>query len=86
MNILSTDFDEVYDDIIEAIGIDNFIELCKLRGGMSVYFPQHSCVTRLARNREIVKRFNGVNFEKLAREYRLSESYIRRILKREGVL
>lgn len=86
MKVLSTDVNEVYDDIIEEIGIDNFIKLCKLRGGMSVYIPKHSCITRLARNRDIVKRFNGVNFESIAREYRLSVSYVRRILKKEGVL
>ena len=86
MKVLSTDFNEIYDDIIEEIGIDNFIKLCKLRGGMSVYIPKYSCIMRLARNRDIVKKFNGVNFETLAREYRLSTSYVRRILKREGVL
>ena len=86
MKVLSTDFNEIYDDIIEEIGIDNFIKLCKLRGGMSVYIPKYSCIVRLARNRDIVKKFNGVNFETLAREYRLSTSYVRRILKREGVL
>ena len=86
MKVLSTDFNEIYDDIIEEIGIDNFIKLCKLRGGMSVYIPKYSCVIRLARNRDIVKRFNGVNINSLAREYRLSVSYVRRILKKEGVL
>ena len=86
MKVLSSDFDEVYEDIVDAIGIDNFLKLCKLRGGMSVYIPKYSCIVRLARNRDIVKKFNGVNFETLAREYRLSTSYVRRILKREGVL
>ena len=86
MKVLSTDIDEVYDDIIEEIGIDNFIKICRLRGGMSVYIPKYSCVTRLSRNRDIVKRINGVNFESIAMEYRLSVSYVRRILKREGVL
>lgn len=84
MKVLSTDVNENYDDIIEEIGIDNFIKLCKLRGGMSVYIPKHSCITRLARNRDIVKKFNGANFENIAREYRLSVSYVRRILKKEG--
>lgn len=86
MKVLSTDVNENYDDIIEEIGIDNFIKLCKLRGGMSVYIPKHSCITRLARNRDIVKKFNGANFENIAREYRLSVSYVRRILKKEGLL
>lgn len=86
MKVLSTDFNEIYDDIIEEIGIDNFIKLCKLRGGMSLYIPKYPCITRLARNREIVKRFNGVNINSLARQYRLSVSYVRRILKKEGVL
>ena len=66
MKVLSTDINEVYDDIIEAIGIDNFIKICKLRGGMSVYIPKHSCITRLARNRDIVKNnslFCVMNFE-----------------------
>ena len=79
MKVLSSDFDEVYEDIVDAIGIDNFLKLCKLRGGMSVYIPKYTCVIRLARNREIVKRFNGVNINSLARQYRLSVSYLRRI-------
>ena len=86
MKVLSTDFDEIYDDIIETIGVDNFVELCKLRGGMVVYFPTHTRVTRQARNREIVKKFNGVNFVQLAKEYKLSESYLRRLLKSEGAM
>ncbi|MGL6174557.1 MAG: Mor transcription activator family protein, partial [Cellulosilyticaceae bacterium] len=84
MKVLSTDFDEIYEDIIETIGVDNFVELCKLRGGMVVYFPVHSRAIREARNREIVKKFNGVNFVQLAKEYKLSESYLRRLLKSEG--
>ena len=84
MKILSSDFDENYDDIIEAIGVESFVELCKLRGGMLVYFPAHSRATRQARNREIIKKFNGFNFTQLAKEYKLSESYIRRLLKTEG--
>ena len=86
MKVLSTDFDEIYDDIIETIGVDSFVELCKLRGGMVVYIPTHTGVIRQARNREIVKRFNGVNLVQLAKEYKLSESYLRRLLKMEGAM
>lgn len=86
MKVLSSDIDDIYEDIIEEIGIENFIKLCKLRGGMSIYIPKYSCITRFARNREIVNRFNGVNINSLAIEYRLSVSYVRRILKKEGIL
>ena len=71
MKVLSTDFNEIYDDIIEEIGIDNFIKLCKLRGGMSVYIPKYPCVIRLARNREIVKRFNQEENPRLKTAYNL---------------
>ncbi|MGL5346337.1 MAG: Mor transcription activator family protein [Peptostreptococcaceae bacterium] len=50
------------------------------------YFPVHSRDIREARNREIVKKFNGVNFTQLAKEYTLSESYLRRLLKSEGAM
>lgn len=67
--------------MIEIIGEKNFLELTKLYGGQTLYFPMYLSSTREKRNQEIKRRFDGTNLNQLATEYRLSVNQVRRILK-----
>ena len=53
---------------------------------MSLYTPTYKSALRSARNREIARRYDGVNASRLASEYRMSVNNIKRILKSEGIM
>jgi len=67
--------------LVEVIGIEKFLEISKLYGGMNVYIPIYSSLIREARNREIIDKYNGVNVNELAIKYGISVVSIRRIIK-----
>lgn len=64
-------------DIAEIIGIDSYIELTKVFGGDNIYIQKYSEVTKIERNAEIREKFDGYNADDLAKEYGLTERYIR---------
>lgn len=64
-------------DIAETIGIESYIELCKTFGGDTVYIQKYSELQKIERNAEIKAKYNGYNSSQLAKEYDLSERYIR---------
>lgn len=64
-------------DIAEAIGIDSYIKLTKIFGGDNIYIQKYSEVIKIQRNAEIRAKFNGYNSDRLAKEYDLSERYVR---------
>lgn len=66
-------------EIAELIGIDNYIKLSLNFGGDNIYVQKYSEVIKVQRNNDIRKKFNGYNSDQLAREYNLSERYIRMI-------
>ena len=44
-----------------------------------MYFPTEKMIYKEARDREIIEEFNGFNVKELASKYRMSESYVRAI-------
>lgn len=67
----------VQKDIAEIIGIDNYIKLSLNFGGDNIYIQKYSEVIKIQRNAEIRGKFNGYNSDQLAKEYDLSERYVR---------
>ncbi len=67
-------------DIAELIGVNNYIQLVKEFGGMSIYILKMENVLRARRNAQIINKFNGSNYRALAVEYGLSEMGIRNIV------
>ena len=51
-------------------------------GGTSVYFPTEKMIYKEARDRDIIEEFNGFNVKELASKYRMSESYVRAIIRK----
>lgn len=72
--------------IVDIIGKEKFAEICRVYGGTCVYIPMHKSTVREDRNKEIIRRFDGFNFEQLASEYRMSVTHLRRILRAGGVI
>lgn len=67
----------VQKEIAEIIGVDNYIKLSIHFGGDNIYVQKYSEVIKVQRNSEIRDKFNGGNSDQLAKEYNLSERYIR---------
>lgn len=67
--------------IIELIGIENAIEICKIAGGDSLYIPVAKTLERPLRNKKIREEYNGYNSKKLSIKYQISESAVRWICK-----
>jgi Mor family transcriptional regulator len=72
-------------DIAETIGLDSYIKLCKAFGGDTIYIQKYSELQKLERNAEIRAKYNGYNSSELAREYDLSERYVRIICSNDNL-
>ncbi|MED4377967.1 Mor transcription activator family protein [Schinkia azotoformans] len=83
MENASVDIDllpDEYKEIVSIIGFDIFLKFCDHYGGTNVYIPKKERVTRLIRNMKIQKEFDGGNYRDLSIKYKLSESYVRKIV------
>lgn len=69
-----------YRDITDALGLDVFLRLTDLCGGLNLYIPKRETLEREGRDREIKARFDGGNYRALAAQFRLSERQIRKII------
>ncbi|MGL5348596.1 MAG: Mor transcription activator family protein [Peptostreptococcaceae bacterium] len=81
MRVEITDISDNMVAMYDALGEEKFIEVVKLYGGNNVYIPTYKSVIRAGRDREIIRKYNGVNGESLAREYGISVVQLRNIVK-----
>lgn len=79
-----------YDDLppycLEAaklLGVEAFINLSDQLGGTSFYVPKFENVIAKARDRIIIKQFNGGNYKELAIKYNLTEVWVRNIINQD---
>ena len=86
MNILMEDIPYGLCAMVEIVGMDKFMEICKLYGGSTVYIPVHSKVTLAERNRQLVKGYNGKNIDALRVKYGISNQQVKRILSENDAL
>ena len=82
MDLKMSDLPPQFENIAIEIGIDRVKALFKEFGGTSVYFPTEKMIYKDARDREIIEEFNGFNVKELASKYRMSESYVRAIIRK----
>jgi Mor family transcriptional regulator len=69
--------------IPELIGMDAYLILVeKVGGGHPIYIPKLAEVKRKIRDAEIYKKYNGKNHTELAREFDLSDTQVKRIIKK----
>lgn len=81
MLIKLDDIPDSFHAMVEVIGVEKFLEIAKLYGGMNTYIPIYSSLIREARNREIIDKYNGVNINELSIKYGISVISVRRIVK-----
>ena len=74
------DVPEILQGLVDIMGIEAFIQLIKQYGGSSLYIPNENSVLKPIRNRLIRENFNGHNYKKLAKEFKISEMQVRNII------
>lgn len=82
MDLKISDLPPQFENIAMRVGIDITKMLFEEFGGTSVYFPTEKMIYKEARDREIIEEFNGFNVKELASNYRMSESYVRSIIRK----
>ena len=68
-----------YRQIAEAIGTGSFYRLTVLLGGATVYIPKPESLLRPIRDAHIKDEFNGYNHVELARQYGVTERWVRQL-------
>lgn len=66
--------------MVDVMGMDVFVEVCKIYGGESVYFPTYGSLNRYSRDLEICSRYDGSNASQLAKEFGISKPHVSRIV------
>ena len=82
MDLKMSDLHTQFENIAMRVGIDITKVLFEEFGGTSVYFPTEKMIYKEARDRDIIEEFNGFNVKELASKYRMSESYVRAIIRK----
>lgn len=86
MNIKIEDIPENLHQMVEIVGIEKFVLICKMYGGVTLYIPVYNKVIMGDRNRKIVRDYNGKNLDRLRVRYNISQEQLKAILRREGVI
>ena len=72
MDVEIKDIPESMVNMVDIVGIRKFLEITKIYGGSSVYIPLYKSIIRPARDRDIIKKYNGFNEKELAKMYNIS--------------
>ena len=81
MKIRKEDVYEHLEMLYEIVGDEQYLAIIRMYGGSNLYIPTYKATIRNSRNREIRKRYNGVNLSFLAAEYGMSVNNLRNIVK-----
>jgi len=77
----SDDLAGIYQEIAEAIGVENTMCLYKIFKGQQVTFPQKFISSSYITNK-IKEEYTGHNAKELAQKYNFTERYIRMLAKK----
>lgn len=81
MSVKEEDIPYDLHNLLEIVGSDKFLEICKMYGGTLVYIPVYWRVILGERNRHIIKEYNGKNLKDLRLKYKISTTQLRHLLK-----
>lgn len=81
MEIRAEDIPDNMLNMLEIVGMESLIKISKVYGGDTLYIPYYKSLEKKARNREIIKSYNGFNTRELAEKYDLSVSHIHKLTK-----
>ncbi len=75
------DISYTYKDMVDIMGIENFIELTEVYGGSCIYIPMKKNVLIPCRNRLIKAKFDGINYREVAKEFDVSVNQVKVIVR-----
>ena len=81
MKIRKEDVYEHLELLYEIVGDEKYLEIVRMYGGSNLYIPTYKATIRNSRNREIKKKYNGVNANSLAMQYGMSVNNLRNIVR-----
>lgn len=71
-------------EVAEVIGLAPYLALARLVNGDTIYVPKYDSVftnaERIQRDEEIIGKFDGYNYDELAREYNLCKRTLYNII------
>lgn len=79
-NININNVDPKYQEIVEEIGVENFIKLMNKFGGSTIYIPKLNSAYSNEIKSYVISQYNGYNKKKLANKFGLSEKTIQNII------
>lgn len=82
-NARRENFNNVYKELIELVGLENTIKLHEFYGEQYITFPKRILKESYLHQR-IVEEYDGRNARELARKYEYSYSWIMKVLKKHG--
>ena len=71
-------------ELAEIIGLESYVKLTNCYAGCTIYITKPERIRKQIRDAEIYEKFDGRNYRQLAKEYCLSESSIRKIIRNLG--
>jgi len=74
-----------YDEIIDLNGLDAIAAFSRAFSGSSIYVPSLRTIFKDCIDTEIHNQYNGKNIRSLAKDFNLSERYIRNLLKSQSL-
>jgi len=86
MDVLMEDILYNLHTMADIVGVEKFLQICKMYGGSSIYIPVYNKVIMGDRNRKIVGEYNGKNIDRLRVRYDLSKEQVKYVLRKEGVI
>jgi len=81
MKLRKEDVYENLEMLYEIVGEEKYLEIVRMYGGSNLYIPTYKATIRNSRNREIRKKYNGLNASLLAMQYGMSVNNLRNIIK-----
>jgi len=73
--------DEEQKELADIIGWEAYLKLLANYAGCRIYVRNPERISKQIRDAEICRKFNGSNYRELAKEFYLSESAVRKILR-----
>lgn len=71
---------ETIREMAELLGVDVAMQIVAAYSGAVIYIPKLDSVYRVVRDRKIKEAYNGSNTKRLAQEYGVTESWVRRLI------
>ncbi|MBP3812330.1 MAG: hypothetical protein J6E49_04370 [Acidaminococcaceae bacterium] len=78
------DLPEQLQEVLRLTGLENFVELCFLMSGTTLYIPKLDRIVSPARARLLAREFNGGNYAQLAKKFDITETWVRQTINREN--